>query len=78
MSDHNNVENKKEVKYSFDNIYKKANKNNVSAIQEIQGLDIRKGIFTPASRLASKGKKNAVILLIQHGASVHEAAMGQL
>lgn len=76
ISDHNNIENTTEVKYSFDNIYKKASENNVSAIQEIQGLDIRRGILTPAGLLASEGKNDAVILLIQHGASVHEAAMG--
>lgn len=40
------------------------------------GVDVRKGLYTPASKLAEEGNTESVLFLIKYGANIHEAAMG--
>lgn len=60
---------------SFDILYENALNKNPDVIQTT-GIDPRKGIFTPASKLASEGKIDALFFLLEHGANVHESGMG--
>ncbi len=60
----------------FDNICQMARDKNDVWFATQTGLDVRQGLYTPASKLAEEGNQDAVLFLLKYGANIHEAGWG--